>query len=240
MASWTSNLFSNKKEDTEKLADETSAPIKKVVAQSVSKNTKPIAVSYEKQPLAILKKLAPIRDLNDDDIAQIEQSVLSYSESSIVFTLGEKSDHVYYLLKGVIELESDGGATYFVNDDSALAHLPLNSGKICGATAITKSPCIILSITTTVIQWWVNKSKAQKGDNLEIIDIELPKQIPNNQFFNSFAQAYRENKLSLPSLPQVAMKLRKAMEKDNIGVKDVIKIVEVDAPSVAKLSACAI
>lgn len=235
MKSWASSLFSKKTADTEETSDQTAIK----TAQSslvVNKNTKPTAISHDKQRLDILKKLAPIRDLNDDVIGQIEQSTLTYAPNSVVFTLGDKSEHIYYLLKGDIELESDGGANYSIGEGSALANLPLNSGKVCGATATTKAPSIILSIPTSIVQWWTNKSKIQQqGNNLEIIDIELPKEIPDTQFFNSFAQAYRENKLSLPSLPQVAIKLRKAMEKEDVGVNDVIKIVQVDAPIVAKL-----
>lgn len=234
MASWASSLFSKKTVDVKEISVNTPELAKAADSPVINSNAKPTAVSNIKQPLTVLKKLAPIRDLKDDDIAQIEHSVLSYPAESVVFTLGEKSEHIYYLLKGSIELESDGGASYLINEGSPLANLPLNSGKICGATAKTKSLTSILSMPTTLVQWWVNKSRAQPVGNLEIIDIELPKEIPNTQFFNSFAQAYRENKLSLPSLPQVAIKLRKAMEND-IGINDVIKIIEIDAPIVAKL-----
>lgn len=236
MASWASSLFSKKTIDVKEPSVNTPKPAKTAnpLIFSGSGNTKPIAVSNARQPLAILKKLAPIRDLKDEDLAQIDQSVLSYANESVIFTLGDKSEHIYYLLKGEVELESDGGASYIISEGSALANLPLNSSKVCGATATTKSPSFLLSMPTSIVQMWVNKSRAQPGDDVEVIDIELPKEIPNTQFFNSFAQAYRENKLSLPSLPQVAIKLRKAMEND-IGINDVIKIIEIDAPIVAKL-----
>jgi HD-like signal output (HDOD) protein len=237
MASWASNLFSKKSAEPEKASENTSDTAVKTAANNTnSRATPPSSISHEKLPLSVLKKLAPIRDLPEEDIQQIEQSSLSYAEGSVIFVLGEKSEHVYYLIKGSVELESNGGANYLINEGSTLANLPLNSGKVCGATATTKSPCLFLSIPTTVVQWWVNKSKNQQsGNTLEIIDIELPPEIPNTQFFNSFSQAYRENKLSLPSLPQVAIKLRKAMEKEDIGVKEVIAIVQVDAPIVSKL-----
>ncbi|MDD5215186.1 MAG: HDOD domain-containing protein [Methylococcales bacterium] len=226
MALWANNLFSKKTEESGKATE----------MHAGQANAKPLTVSNEKQPLAVLKKLAPIRDLPEGDIAQIEQSTSTYAPDSVIFTLGEKSEHIYYLLKGNVELESDGGASYSIVAGSALSNLPLNSGKICGATAVTKEPCTLLSIPTTVVQWWINKSKnQQEGGTLEVIDIEFPAEIPDTQFFNSFAQAYRENKLSLPSLPQVAIKLRKAMENPDIGVKEVISIVQVDAPIVAKL-----
>lgn len=232
MASWASSLFSSKK------ASESNAKPETAMSSNIAGlvKAKPLSEKNEKQPLAVLKKLAPIRDLPDEDIVQIQQSTLTFAPNVVLFSLGEKSEHIYYLLEGCVDLESDGGATYTIAAGTALANLPLNSGKVCGATAVTQEPCTLLSIPTTVVQWWVNKSKnQQQGGTLEVIDIAFPDEIPDTQFFNSFAQAYRENKLSLPSLPQVAIKLRKAMEKDDISVHDVIKIVQVDAPIVAKL-----
>lgn len=227
MALWASSLFSKKTEESGKANPS---------ASQTGGDTKPITVSNQKQPLTILKKLAPIRDLPEADIAQIEQSTSTYAPNCVIFKLGDKSEHIYYLLEGSVELESDGGASYTIIAGTALANLPLNSGKTCGATAVTKEPCTLLAIPMTVMQWWINKSKnQQEGGTLEVIDIDLPAEIPDTQFFNSFAQAYRENKLSLPSLPQVAIKLRKAMENPDIGVKEVISIVQIDAPIVAKL-----
>ncbi|MGB4499284.1 MAG: HDOD domain-containing protein [Methylococcaceae bacterium] len=236
MASWVSTLFSKNTIDNEKIIVERQSIQDCEVKNPSSVVSEPLFATETKQPLSLLKKLAPIRDLNDDEIAQIDQWILTYTNQSTIFALGDKSEYIYYLLKGSVELQSDGGANYFVYENTPLANLPLNSGKICGATAITQSPTEILSIPTSIVQWWANKSKLQQQSNsLEVIDINLPPEIPNTQFFNSFAQAYRENKLSLPSLPQVAIKLRKAMEQENISVNDVIQIVQVDAPIVAKL-----
>ncbi len=235
MALWVSNLFSKKTADNETKLVETATESQKTETP-LSVVTPPLQATVTKQPLETLKKLAPIRDLNDDEITQIDQWILTYANQSMIFLLGDKSEYIYYLLKGSVELQSDGGANYSVYENTPLANLPLNSGKVCGATAITTSPTQILSIPTSIVQWWANKSKLQQQSNtLEVIDINLPAEIPNTKFFNSFAQAYRENRLSLPSLPQVAIKLRKAMEQEKISVDDVIKIVQVDAPIVTKL-----
>ncbi len=232
MVAWKSSLFF-KKAEPEKFLQETSITASTSTCLRVMS---PLSISYEKQPLSVLKKLAPIRDLPDDDILQMEQHSVSYAKESVVFALGEKSEYIYYLIKGSVELKPDGGISYVINESSTLANLPLNGGRVCGAMAITKEPSVFLSVPMTVVQWWVNKSRSQKlANSLQIIDIELPSEVPNTHFFRSFAQAYRENKLSLPLLPQVANQLRKAMEKENLGVKEVISIVQIDPPIVAKL-----
>jgi HD-like signal output (HDOD) protein len=62
----------------------------------------------------------------------------------------------------------------------------------------------------------------------------LPPEISGQRFFHSFAHAYRENKLRLPSLPDVAFKLKEAMQKD-IGIKEAVEIIYVDPPIVTKM-----
>jgi HD-like signal output (HDOD) protein len=198
-------------------------------------NTMPIIVSDTKQPLTVLKKLAPIRDLNDYELQHIEQRTSSYLPESIVFTLGDQSDKIYYLLKGTIEFTLNGGGTYCISDSSTLANLPINSGKICGATAVTKSHCEILSIPVSVWHWWISESKTKANSATAItIDFSLPKDVPTTPFFNGFSQACRENRLSLPTLPSVAIQLRKAMTED-IGIAEAVKIIQLDVTVVTRL-----
>jgi HD-like signal output (HDOD) protein len=195
---------------------------------------KSATTSYQKQPTTILKKLAPLRDLSDAELDDIDQNVLLYKAESIIFEYGKSSEHIYYLIEGSVQLESNGGGSYSIDEGSLLANLPINSGRTFGATAITKSPSVILLIPASVITWWGCKTRTNNKGTLEVIDFSLPKGIPNTPFFNQFFQAHRDHKLSFPALPQVAIQLRKAMEKD-IGIADAAKIVQIDALIVVRL-----
>ncbi|MDP2902245.1 MAG: HDOD domain-containing protein [Methylovulum sp.] len=195
--------------------------------------SEPVSVSTGKQAPARLKKLAPIRDFDDEFVNHLTYTTLTYSAESIIFRLGQKTTSVFYLLKGCIELLPDCDNSYTLTDDSTLANLPLNSGKICGATAIAKTEVLILSIAGELIQLWMDKSRESVAlDELNIL--KLPASITESRFFQSFSKAYKDNKLSLPSLPHVAIKLKEAISKD-VGINEAAKIIQVDAPIVAKL-----
>lgn len=196
--------------------------------------SEPVSTDHQKQPLATLKKLAPLRDLDDAYVEQLAHVTLTYAPKSVIFRLGQKTDSVLYLLKGSIELQPDSDNSYTISTGSARANLPLNSGKTCGATATTLTNTTILAISGEFIHHWTGKS-AEQTSCIELIDIELPEQIAGNRFFSSFAQAYRENKLSLPSLPHVALKLKEAMQKDDVDVNEAVNIIQIDAPIVTKL-----
>lgn len=171
--------------------------------------------------------------MDDAYVGQLAHTTLSYTAGSVIFRLGQKTNSVFYLLEGSVELQPDSDNRYTLSADSSLANLPLNSGKLCGATAFAKTDIVILAISGEFICRWSGKSN-QQPVSVELVDIELPEQIAGNRFFSSFSSAYRENKLSLPSLPNVALRLKEAMEKD-LGVSEIVKIIGVDVSIVAKL-----
>jgi len=195
--------------------------------------SEPVTTGYKKLPLATLKKLAPLRDMDDAYVEQLAHTTLSYTAGSVIFRLGQKTNSVFYLLKGSVELQPDSDNRYTLSTESSLANLPLNSGKVCGATAYAKTDITLLAISGEFISRWLGKS-LQQSVAVELVEIELPEQLADNSFFTSFSVAYRENKLSLPSLPNVALKLKEAIEKD-LGINEAVKIIGVDAAIVAKL-----
>ncbi|MBL6985909.1 MAG: HDOD domain-containing protein [Methylobacter sp.] len=195
--------------------------------------SEPVFTEHRKLSLATLKKLAPLRNMDDAYVEQLPHTTLSYTAGSVIFRLGQKTNSVFYLLKGDIDLQPNSDNCYTLSSNSSLANLPLNSGKVCGATAFARTDITILAISGEFICRWSGQN-LQQSVAVELIDIELPEQIAGNLFFTSFSQAYRENKLSLPSLPNVALKLKEAMERD-LGISEAVKIISVDVAIVAKL-----
>ncbi len=228
---WFTNFFfrNRKPSKTPKITVKNSP----VNTDNVLQCSKPVTVSCQKYPLELLKKFAPIREFDEFYIENLDQQTLTYAAESILFRLGQKREVVFYLLEGCVEFLLNGGGRYVLTNDSSLADLPLDSGKTFGATAVAKTDVKLLAISGNIIQMWTNKSREQVY-SVKLFELELPEQIDDNRFFSSFSKAYREKKLSLPSLPHVAVNLKKAMQKD-VGVKEVVNIIQVDAPIVTKL-----
>lgn len=195
--------------------------------------SKPIAISQVKQPVEILRQFVPIRSLDDTAIELLQQCTKTYRAGATIFIRGKSNDAVTYLHKGTLELLPNCDNAYQITAGSPLAHLPLNSGKYNGATAIAKTAVEIIEISAGLIQLWTDQSK-EDATRLELIDIDLPKQISDNGFLADFSRIYRENKLALPSLPAVALKLKQAMQFE-IDIHEAVKIIQIDPPIVAKL-----
>lgn len=203
------------------------------VRPSTIEVARPFTKHRQTLTVAQLKKFAPLRDLDATTLSSLPQLSLGYRKNDVIFTLGQQSKSVFYLLAGNLKMQPDSENNYQLSADSALAHLPLNSGSRCGATATATSDVLILEVPAEINRLWNDKNR-ESTNCIELVDIELPAPINGSRFFNSFAKAYRENKLRLPSLPDVALKLKEAMKKD-IGIHEAAEIIQLDPPIVAKL-----
>ena len=188
------------------------------------------------QPLSIeqLKKFVPLRNMNDETVAALSHSTMRYPKNTLIFERGQTSESIYYLLTGKILMQPDSVNSYEVVAGSTLSTLPLNSGTHYGATATALTNNVnILKVSTAISRIWVNQCQEELSC-VELLDIELPLEISGNQFFNSFAQAYKNNRLHLPSLPNVALKLKHAMQQE-IDIATAAEIIQIDPPIVTKL-----
>lgn len=194
---------------------------------------RPSASTLGKLTLDQLKKFAPLRDLDDASLSALPQTCWSYNKGAVIFTLGQVTSSVVYLLAGKLSMLPDSDNSYQIEADTTLAKLPLNSGSRYGATATALSDITLLDIPIDLNRLWADKSQ-QNAECVELMDIQLPPPINGSRFFDSFSQAYRENKLRLPSLPDVALKLKEALQQD-VGVQGAADIIQLDPPIVAKL-----
>lgn len=232
MKNWLTHLFSSDAEKQSAKKNRRKATDQKQISTPVK--AKPSRISDKKVSLKVLKNLIPLRDMDDHHLAGLNQSVHYYQAKDILFIKGEPSQSVYYLLQGRIHMQPDSDNSYQLTADSEQAKFPLNSGKLMGATATAESKIIVLLIDIELNRLWGQTSAAEEVACVELMDIELPEPINDSRFFNSFAQAYKTNALSLPSLPHVALKLKEAMQMA-IGVNEAVEIIQIDPPLVTKL-----
>ncbi|OHX37379.1 cyclic nucleotide-binding protein [Methylomonas sp. LWB] len=195
--------------------------------------TPPMSRLKQSLPPVELKQFVPLRNLDDAHLAALPRQTLRYAKHSVIFTFDQRTDSVFYLVRGRLSMQPDSDSSYEIVADTPRAHLPLNSATRCGATATALDDVLILEVSIELNRLWSDHCR-ESTSCVELVDIELPESLNGHQFFVSFAQAYRENQLRLPSLPDVALKLKEAMRKE-IGIADAVEIIQLDPPIVAKL-----
>jgi len=183
----------------------------------------------KKIPLSFLKRLIPVSNLSDSDLQQLKFTLSQHKPGDIIFNRSESSDSLTYIIKGQCYIEASNGSGYEVDAATFKAYYPLSTDLQYQCTAIAKTDVNILHVPQSILR---NSNTNHRNPLLNVTDIS--ESLKNNAFFHAFCQHFRQDKLTIPSLPDVALKLRTAVQKD-IAIKEAVKIVSLDPVISSKL-----
>ncbi|NVK30399.1 MAG: HDOD domain-containing protein [Gammaproteobacteria bacterium] len=180
------------------------------------------------QPIELIGQLAPVSELNLDHRETLARSAvlmtLDKSES-----VDARDDHRWltYLVEGEAELKN--------GDKKDHLYAPSNEAKVpvfeTGATAAKfEAGSTILKLDQKQFQALHNK---QITDAVVIHQVELDE--GQNQIFDQIFDAFQAGELRFPSLPEVAVKVRKAVSDPSRGLDDISRIISADPSLVARI-----
>jgi len=197
----------------------------------------PYTASKEIPKLCVetLKQLIPLRNLTDEELTAFTatQTPESFRKGVIIYEKGEPIDSILYLLEGTIELRPNENNGYEVSDNIFKAKYPLSTGKRHSTTAIAKTDIKILRVSTLMLDKG-NSVYSEKKAICDLNRLEVPIALSDCAIFHTFCKDYGTSGFVLPTLPDVAIKLRTAMQKD-IGVAEAAKIIQLDPGLSARL-----
>jgi HD-like signal output (HDOD) protein len=192
-------------------------------------NKRPVETKNIKIPVSFLKRLLPIAQLlNEKEIRKLKITAASFAPGTIIFNRGTEVDSLMYLIKGNIYMEADNGFGLEINAQTFKALSPLSTGKLHYFTAIAGSNVTVIYLSKTILL--TNQSSTASLNN----DLKIPESLKDNPFFCLFYQHFTHGKLKIPSLPDITLKLRTAIQQDYDAV-DIVKIVNLDPVISAKL-----
>ncbi|MGZ8934687.1 MAG: HDOD domain-containing protein [Methylobacter sp.] len=182
-------------------------------------------------PLAFLQKLIPIGELPVDELQALNVTVRNFNPGEIIFNRGDSADALTYLYSGEVFVEAIDGGGYSVDASTFKACYPLSTNTGHRFSAIAKSPARIVYLPLSTLQ---RSSTAAFVNNPLINSKDVPEALRHSAFFNGFCETYRKDELHVPSLPDVALRLRSALQK-NISIADAVKIINLDPVISSKL-----
>jgi len=180
-------------------------------------------------PISFLKRLMPVAQLlTEKEIQQLHITAASFTPGAIVFNRGTEVDSLTYIVKGDIFMEADNGSGLEISAHTFKALYPLSAGKLHYFTAIAGSDVTVIYISKTILQ--------PSQPTIPLLDNELKvsQHLQDNPFFNLFYQHFTQGELKIPTFPDIALKLRKAIQQD-CEIADIVKIVNMDPVISAKL-----
>ncbi|MGZ4979375.1 MAG: HDOD domain-containing protein [Methylobacter sp.] len=125
-------------------------------------------------------------------------------------------------------MEPDNGSGVGISARTFKALYPLSAGKLHYFTAIAESDVTVIYVSKTILQ-------PSQGTVIPLNnELNTSEALKDNPFFNHFNQHFIEGELKIPSFPDIALKLRHAIQQ-NCDVADIVKIVNLDPVISAKL-----
>ncbi|EGW20112.1 HDOD domain-containing protein [Methylobacter tundripaludum] len=195
----------------------------------LSRDKKSTSIKNLNIPISFLKRLMPVAQLlTEKEIQQLHITAASFTPGAIVFNRGTEVDSLTYIVKGDIFMEADNGSGLEISAHTFKALYPLSAGKLHYFTAIAGSEVTVINISKTILQ--------SSQPTIPLLDNELKvsQHLQDNPFFNLFYQHFTQGELKIPTFPDIALKLRKAIQQD-CEIADIVKIVNMDPVISAKL-----
>lgn len=172
-----------------------------------------------------IQQLIPFKDLASGDRIKLAQTgkVIKKVIGDTLYSTDAK-DQILYILSGKLDLCVQYLPPQLITSDSPEAFKPLFSEREDHETHIViQSNCEL---------WQFDRNLFNRLIEKEVIVDErvLSQDIGHveNSIYNEIMQAVESGRLKLPSLPEIALRIKKAVEQSDADVEQISKIVELD------------
>ncbi|WP_298449700.1 HDOD domain-containing protein [uncultured Marinobacter sp.] len=191
--------------------------------------------SQESLPLRRLKQFQPLNRLTDDQLVVLASRAerRSHGPGQRVLERGVRDGLDYFLVTGKVELESVDGRKSVIEaeTDQALNPIARLQPRMYDVTAVKNCEFLVveqdvlnqLLRSAPVAQVEMDSGESQDGESEE------------HHLLMEFYAELRSNQLKLPSVPDVAWKVRRLVDRDDSTADEVATAVSADPAMAAKL-----
>ena len=190
--------------------------------------------SQATEKIDALRGFEPFSSVSDDQLLILasKSEIATERKNFRLFEHGDNDDWIICLLDGKVKLTAKDGAAKIVEAGTDPAARPLAQLKPRQYTATAQTPIRFLRIDTSTLG---NLQGNMTAVNYDIKEFEVEDAEMNSEVLWKQHSDLLEGKLSLPSLPQVAMKVCELIDKESTDIDAVAKTILADPAITAKL-----
>ncbi|MDD3519185.1 MAG: HDOD domain-containing protein [Chromatiales bacterium] len=171
-----------------------------------------------------LQRLTPFAALSPEHRAQLARSArIEEVEAGFRIKAADRTAWLMFLLEGELGVVNQGRAA-LVTPDLERAHQPLFDGPAGDDFVVGKTPCRLLLVDREAFQQVLN---SEQMAGIEVSDTEIDGQ--ESLIFQDLYVACTENRLVLPPMPEVAMRIQQLARDPNVGVNELARVIQMDA-----------
>jgi len=185
--------------------------------------------------------LKELLDLNDfkklDDATMVdvaEHAIIKEYAAEDRLVAEKMAGHTLYLLSGELDLQSAGGIQTLIWADDERGQSPIFYSDTPGHYARCLSECKVLQIERATIEKHGLTHDRFKTD-LNYADFETLLGNTSLALFDEITELFKSKSITLPSLPEIALYINSALERDDVSVKKLSKIIQMDPVIAARV-----
>lgn len=180
-----------------------------------------------------LQKYQYLRRLSDQQIILLTHNsdTLKLRKGDYLLKATDNNSELYFLLEGELRSESASGEATLISADSEAGFNAITREQHLDHHIIANSNAALLRVDRTALKTLLQEAPA--GD-FAVNEAMREDQSPDKQLFLDIYSDLRNNKLALPSLPDVAIKVRQLIDIGK-NAKDIAQAVNTDPVITAKL-----
>lgn len=178
-----------------------------------------------------LNQLQPINELQIEAIEKLaNKSTVIDVDKGFVLEASDEYRWLIYLLSGEVNLISPDQSVVSVAGISERAHHPLFSEKAHRIKAIANSSSRFVRFDRQYFNLLFDESLLA-GEEFETIEVRESE----GHLFNTIIHAFNQGLLELPSLPEIALKVKEAVADPDVNTENLVRMIEADPALVARL-----
>lgn len=181
----------------------------------------------------LLESLVPLGSLQPEAFQELAGKtwVEQLPAGRTLFTLGQRDRQTFYLLAGEVELIAQSGAREGVIGGSPQARVPLSPQQPRIATATTRTDIQFIRIDSDLLELLLG---APAPAGYEVHE-EVEREAADSRIFHEIVDEYLADRLVLPIMPDLAVRVRGAFQDARLGVAELARIIQMDAALTARL-----
>ena len=146
----------------------------------------------------------------------------------------QMNGYTLYLLEGELDLQATGGIQSLVFADSDRAQEPLFLTDTPGHYGRCLSACRVLLVERkTIAKYGLNHDRFKT--DLNYADFETLLGNTSLALFDEITELFKSKSITLPSLPEIALYINAALEKEDVSAKKLSKIIQMDPVIAARV-----
>lgn len=186
--------------------------------------------------IRVAEAVYPVCELGDDSRRRLaDQGRLDLLKPNTRIIAAEDASWLTFLIRGEVSLISDKGEKEVVHANSPRARLPLFRIHPPGLYAQAEVASMVVRFSRVLLHSLTAAERgAGSGDPGEIV-MTGQADAADSPLYQRIYQAYQRDELELPTLPDIALRIREAIRNPDVGIKDVAKMVLADPVLSARL-----